>query len=205
MLHIIFFVQFFCEYFLAWSVFRIILYCKHIDESMHLVLALYSKWTYLKNFRHIIFLSIFFLFFQWAVRFFLKQVQVEEYRWCLKQLAKPVLRGLGKFIENFWTLFTKFAVKHWQYCADMVKNFWQHCPNTVQPWLSRFLGTELIGPNKKIGIVIFMIFSFVTKDTFYSVTCYVFQRWSVVELFHSPLPIVYLIVCWKNPGKKSFF
>lgn len=140
---------------------------------MHLVLALYSKWTYLKNFRHIIFLSIFFLFFRWAVRFFLKQVQVEEYRWCLKQLAKPVLRGLGKFVENFWTLFTKFAVKRWQHCADIVKNFWQHCPNTVQPWLSRFLGTELIGPdNKKIGIVIFMIFSFVTKDTLYSVTFY---------------------------------
>lgn len=161
---------------------------------MHLVLALYSKWTYLKNFRHIIFLSIFSFFFRWAVRFFLKQVQVEEYRWCLKQLAKPVLRGLGKFVENFWTLFTKFAVKHWQ-----------HCPNTVQPWLSRFLGTELSGPNKKIGIVIFYDFSFVTKDTFYSVTCYVFQRWSVVELFHSPLPIVYLIVCWKNLGKKLFF
>ena len=173
---------------------------------MHLVLALYSKWTYLKNFRHIIFLSIFFpFFFRWAVRFFLKQVQVEEYRWCLKQLAKPVLRGLGKFVENFWTLFTKFAVKHWQHCADIVKNFWQHCPNTVQPWLSRFLGTELSGPNKKIEIVIFMIFSFVTKDTFYSVMCYVFQRWSVVELFHSPLPIVYLIVFWKNVRKKIIF
>lgn len=131
---------------------------------------------------------------------------MEEYRWCLKQLAKPVLRGLGKFVENFLTLFTKFAVKHWQHCADIVKNFWQHCPNTVQPWLSRFLGTELSGPdNKKIGIVIFIIFSFVTKDTFYSVTCYVFQRWSVLELFYSPLPIVYLIVFWKNVRKKIIF